>query len=206
MKPFPTPGLISGSHGDYRWLMDRRRYIGHLVRLCPESFVGRYLCVTAIDSGPPFLNDSQRRAGWEIRSGIAYSQKVSDAYELFYQRDGPDRAGFDEWYLFDKPQDLGTLCDGNPFAEENKPRSGQVIRFVGFDFSLDDADPFIANLFWEQVDRIRPEVYVCDGERHLTFVSRKEALFDIVDRRLRRDNVERIKKGDRRRGFMADLE
>src|SRR4051812_40843887 len=95
-------GGMSGSHGDYRWLMDRRRYTGHLVRLCPDIFLGRYLCVTAIDSGPPFLTDHQREATWQIRAGIAYSPRISTEKELFYQRDGSDRAGFDEWYLFER--------------------------------------------------------------------------------------------------------
>jgi hypothetical protein len=53
---------------------------------------------------------------------------------------------------------------------------------------------------------MQPDAYIGDGETHLTFVSRNKALFDSVYRRLSRDNVERIKNRDRRRGFMADLE
>jgi len=61
-------------------------------------------------------------------------------------------------------------------------------------------------MFWRQMEWMQPDAYIGDGDSHLTFVSRNEALFDSVDRRLSRDNVERIKKGDRRRGSMADFE
>jgi len=206
MKDPLYPGGMSGCRGDYQWLMDDRRYTGHLVRLCPDIFIGRCLCVTAIDSGAPFLKDYQREAGWEIRAGIAYSPRISAEKELFYQRDGSDRAGFDEWYLFERDSvDLGTFFEGNPYGGEHGP--GQVVKFVGFPhFTLDRAEPTTTEMFWQQVEWMQPDAYIGDGETHLTFVSRNEALFDSVYRRLSRDNVERIKMGDRRRGFMADLE
>src|SRR4051794_39788582 len=63
----------------------------------PDIFIGRCLRVTAIDSGPPFLKDYQREAGWEIRAGIAYSPRISTEKELFYQHDGSRRREF--WLL-----------------------------------------------------------------------------------------------------------
>ena len=103
------------------------------MKLCPDTFVGRYLAVTSIDSGSPWLTDSQREAGWELRSGMAYSQRISSVNELFYQNDGNDCPGYDEWYMFNKPPtDLSEVLSGNPFEEDNKPRPGRLLVFVNW--------------------------------------------------------------------------
>ncbi len=187
---YPGGTVFSGAHGPYHWLTSTERYIGHLVELCPDVIVGRYLAVTAIDGGSPWLTDAQREAGWELRSGIAYSQRISAAAELFYQRDGDDRPGYDEWYLFDEPPThLGEVLKGNPFEEDNKPRPGRLLVFVnwvGF-FVLHDPHPSvqtITGMFWRQLEWVQPDIYVSDGKESLTFVCRHEALFNSVHQRL----------------------
>ena len=70
---------------------------------------------------------------WELRSGMAYSQRILSVEELFYQRDGNDCPGYDEWYVFDAtPNDLGETLHGNPFEDGNKPRPGRLLVFVGW--------------------------------------------------------------------------
>jgi len=188
-EDFAGATIYTGSRGEYHWLTSTEQYMGAVVQLCPDVAVGRYLAVTSIDGGSPWLTEAQRAAGWQLRSGMAYSQRVSTAEELFYQRDGNDCPGYDEWYLFDTPpQHLGEILAGNPFIENNKPRSGRVLVFVGWGaFVLHDTDPAsqtINEMFWQQLDWIRPDVYVSDSRENLTFVSKHLHLFERVHERL----------------------
>lgn len=141
------------------------------------------MAVTAIDGGSPWLSDAQRAAGWQLRRGMAYSRRVCGIEELFYQRDGNDCPGYDEWYLFDTPpRDLGEILAGNPFLEDNKPRPGRLLIFVGWAaFVLHDTDPAVQpinEMFWQQLDWIRPDVYISDGRDNLTFVCKHLRLFE----------------------------
>jgi len=181
--------IYTGARGDYRWLTSTEQYMGALVQHCPEVLLRRYLVVTAVDSGTPWLTDRQRAGGWELRSGMAYSREISSIDELFYQRDGDDVPGYDEWYFFSTPPShLGEIFNGNPFVPENKPRPGKLIVFVGWAaFVLHEttgADT-INEMFWQQLDWVRPDFYVSDGRDNLTFVSKHEEVFDLVYERLR---------------------
>ncbi|HTR36038.1 MAG TPA: hypothetical protein VMH80_09065 [Bryobacteraceae bacterium] len=180
--------IKTGSHEPYLWLTSAEQYISTLVQLCPEVAIGRYLAVTSIDSGTPWLTDQQASAGWQRRSGLVYSPRLATTDELFYQRDGLDCPGYDEWYLFDNgAPDLGERITENPFEEAHAPRPGRLMVFVGYPaFVLHDPDEqTLANMFWRQLEWVRPESYVADGRDHLTFVSRNAALFDTVYERLK---------------------
>jgi hypothetical protein len=176
--------IYTGTRGDYHWLTSTQHYMGDFVRLCSDAVLGRYLAITAIDSGSPWLTKTQRLVGWQLRSGIAYSQRVSSVEELFYQRDGNDCPGYDEWYVFDTPpQHLGEVLCGNPFVEGNTPQPGRLLVMVGWaDFMLHSDDPAqtINEMFWRQLDWIRPKVYVSDGRDNLTCVCRDLALFESI--------------------------
>ena len=182
--------ILTGSHPPYRWLTSTEQYIGTLVRLCPEIMIGRQLAVTSIDSGEPWLTDLQEAAGWRRRGGIVYSPRLETTDELFYQFDGLDVPGYDEWYLFDGAVTaFGERMTGNPFEPEQAPRPGRVMVFVNFPgFTIQGRDPdfqLLAGMFWKQLEWIEPESYVADGRDHLTFVTRNEALFESVYERLR---------------------
>jgi len=187
----PDGNIFSGTRGQYHWLTSTEQYMGHLVQLCPDVLLGRYVIVTSIDGGSPWLNDAQRAAGWELRSGMAYSRRISSVEELFYQRDGNDCPGYDEWYVFDATlNDLGEILNGNPFEDGNKPRPGRLLVFVGYTgFVLHDPDLLehsITEMFWSQLDWIQPDVYISDGRDNLTFVCKQEDLFKSVHQRLSR--------------------
>ena len=108
-------GLQTGSHPPYRWLTSEEHCIDAIVELCPEVFLDRHLAVTSIDSGLPWLTDRQRLAKWECRSGVVYSPRLTGTEELFFQCDGRDGPGYDEWYVFEgQPVDLGEIIEGNP--------------------------------------------------------------------------------------------
>ena len=185
------PSIKIGEHPPYRWLTSTEQYIGTLVRLCPEVLLGRHLAVTSIDSGVPELTDGQAAAHWTARSAVIYSPRLTTLENLFYQRDGPEVPGYDEWYLSDVGQpDLGQpfARDENPFEPADESRAGRLMVFVNtFVFAIHDPDPItqsVVDMFWRQLERISPESYIADGRDHLTFVSRNNVLFDAVHARL----------------------
>lgn len=181
--------LRTGSRLGYRCLTSTEHYMGDFVRLCPEALLGRYLAVVKTDSGSPWLTDQQRTAGWQVRSRIVRSPRLVSTAELFYQRDGADGPGYDEWYLFGSEDvDMGEIQEGNPFLEENAPRPGLLMTFVGYlGFSILDPDPTwecFTTMFWDQLAWLQPESYISDGSECLTFVTRDEALFESVHQKL----------------------
>jgi hypothetical protein len=92
-----------------------------------------------------------------------------------------DCYGFDEWFIFDEhPAVLGTLSDANPFTTEIA--HGSVFAFINLGgFSLSDPGMrAVADLFWRQVDWIKPHSYLGDGENHLIYATQDEDLFAAV--------------------------
>jgi len=161
--------------------------MGTFVRLCPEVVLGRHLAVTSIDSGVPWLTENQTVANWQSRSGIVYSPSLTSTDDVFYQRDGLDCPGFDEWYVFDHGDlDLGEVVKGNPFEPANAPRPGHLLVVVNYpSFVLHNpTERKLAEMFWKQLEWIEPESYISDGQDYLTFVTRNTALFDSVYERL----------------------
>jgi hypothetical protein len=162
----------TGSRGQYQWLTSDEHDLASLLATCPQAVLDKYVAVTSYDSGSLTLNDEEVAAGWESRKGIAYSPKIESVVKL-----RPD--GFDEWYVFDSPTDLGQLFKGNVF--EKPLRAGIVAAFVNFGgFSL--SNPVVQgllDLFWPQLESIGPESLIADGA-FLNFVSRDKALFAAV--------------------------
>ena len=94
---------------------------------------------------------------------------------------GGECEGFNEWYVFDSPSDLGALWHGNVFEAPLAP--GQVCTFVNFAAGFALYNPEMADLvslFWKQLDWIQPESYIADGDMLLTFASRNEDIFIAV--------------------------
>jgi len=163
--------LTSGAQAGYEWLVSDEEF--DLLQLCPELVVGKYLAITSIDSGSLVPDEEHMAAGWQNRRNIAYSPKIQRVAEI-------PCAGWDEWYIFDKPvDDLGTS-----HLEENifeVPREqGHVSVFVNYGFALHPPErAHLASLFWPQIERIRPESYIADND-YLTFVSANRTLFARV--------------------------
>jgi len=168
--------LTTGSQGAYVWLTSAQHDLGGLLKQCPQVLLGKYIAVTSLDSGPLTLTDEERTAGWQTRNEIAYSPKIQSAKQLPYG----ECAGFDEWYVFESPFDLGRLRHGNIF--EAPLTQGQVSTFVNFlDFALHNPEVGeLVQLFWKQLDWIQPQSYIADGNAFLTFVTRDKELFATV--------------------------
>ena len=169
----------TGSHGVYQWLTTGQHDLGTLLRLCPQALLGKYLAVTSFDSGPLILNQDEVSAGWQTRDGIAYSPKIHAVENLVYGECG----GFDEWYVFDSPAELGRVLEGNIFV--TAPQAGQVAVFVNYGgFGLHTpVMKGLVDLFWPQLEQISPESYIADGDL-LNFVTRDKDLFMAVRKAL----------------------
>jgi hypothetical protein len=148
------------------------------MRRCPQTVLDKYLAITCIDGGALEVTDVEKVDGWETRHGVAYSPRLDSVAGLPHEdRHGLCCEGFDEWYVFDRPTDLGVLSRGNIFEAPFQP--GRVEVFVGFlGFALHEPKMRdITDLFWKQMEWIQPESFIADGYPFLTFVTRNKDLY-----------------------------
>jgi hypothetical protein len=128
---------FEGSHGPYRWFVTRHDDLPSLLESCPYSLAGKYVAVTSLDSGPMSLSEEERALGWHSRNEIAYSPQITLSEERRLNGISVGQCGgYDEWYVFDSPQDLGTICggelrDSNVF--ESDLSAGRIWVFVNYD-------------------------------------------------------------------------
>ena len=174
----------TGTHGHYRWLTTDEDDLDTLLRECPQVFGGRYIVITSLDSGSYFPTDEEKAEGWEMRNGITYTPRIEATGKKL------PTGGFDEWYVFNSPIDLGQLRRDNPFEATLTP--GQVWAFVNYGgFALHDHHvDSLLSAFWKQFDWIEPEFYVADGYDFLTFASRNEEVFAAVRQALQNPHPE----------------
>ena len=160
--------LTVGSEDHYEWLVTDEQF--DLLELCPQVVISKYVAITSIDSGALVPTDKETASGWQSRGNIAYSPKIQNVAEL-------PRAGWDEWYIFDNLTDLGTSHLGENVFETPKEQ-GHVNVFVNYGLALHRPEmKDLAILFWQQIERIRPESYMADCEY---FVSMNKTVFANV--------------------------
>lgn len=89
------------------------------------------------------------------------------------------REGWDEWYVFTAPTDLGVShLKANIF--DVPEGQGNVRVFVNYCFAPHLTEmSHLAILFWKQLKVIRPESYIADND-YLTFVTQNHSLFAVV--------------------------
>ncbi len=143
-----------------------------LLQLCPEVVLGKYVAITSIDSGPLVPTEKEIAAGWQTRGGIGYSLRIASAEDV-------PRAGWDEWYIFKNLTDLGTsYLKKNSF--EIPQEAGSLVVFVNYCFTPHQPEmEDLASVFWQQLERLRPETYVADND-YLSFVTMDQELFAKV--------------------------
>jgi hypothetical protein len=164
--------LKTGSRGAYLWLTASHGRLDSVLVACPQAVLYKYLAITSLDSGSVKLNEEEKQLGWENRNGIAYSPKIQSIEKLPHE-------SYDEWYVFKASTDIGELQQRNAF--EGPLQQGNLAIFVNFGgFSLQDpVMQDLADLFWRQLEAIRPESYIADGD-FLNFVTCNRELFEIV--------------------------
>ena len=175
-----APHLNVGSHGAYRWLTSDQENMNALLRLRPEIVMGKYAAITTYDSGVLRLTDTDRRAGWQSRNGIAHGPRIRTAADL------PECARFEpaelyqEWYIFEAPADLGALSQED--VRVSPPEPGHIVTFVNYSHWVlhDPQTQDLTDLFWKQLEALQPESYFGEGEDYLTFITRNPGFFDGV--------------------------
>jgi hypothetical protein len=177
--------LHTGSQGNYHWLTSEDHELAALLHLCPETVLGKYLAITAIDSAALQVTEEEKADGWETRKDIAYSSRINSTAGLPHEKRHGWCVGFDEWYVFDNPVDLGERSKrGNIFEATFEPGRVEIfVGFLGFDFHT-PVMKAITDLFWKQMAWIQPESYIADGDKCLRFVSRNQDLFGAVHKAL----------------------
>ncbi len=172
--------MTTGTHGAYQWL-EVDHDLGEFISLCPSAIVGKYLVITAVDSGSFVPSEQDVAGGWTAASGIAYSPRMESTAILPLNCCCRECGGYDEWYIFERrPPSLGSVCHANVFTSEI--RSGNVFQFINFmGLRFSDARMnAISDLFWRQIDWIQPESYLADGEGCLLFATRNSQIFGAI--------------------------
>lgn len=159
-----------GSEGDYAWLVATCS-LDDLLSVCPETVIGKFVAVTAFDSGPLLPTQEERANGWDSKWGIAYSPKISDPKAV------PHDNCYDEWYVFDQRTEIGRIAEQSSNIFETWQSEDTVFQFVNYHLGLhlEEMKP-LSDLFWMQIRRIKPEVYLADCESFVTMVSRSKEL------------------------------
>jgi hypothetical protein len=172
--------MTTGTHGAYEWL-EIDHDLGEFMSLCPSAIVGKYLAITAVDSGSFAPSEQDLADGWNANGGVAYSPPIESIAILPSNCCCRGCCGYDEWYVFERqPPSLGSVCHANVFTSEiGCGNVFQFINFMGLRFS-DAQMKAISDLFWRQIDWIQPESYVGDGEDCLLFATRNSQLFGAV--------------------------
>lgn len=172
MADYQSFPVTIGTHGDYEWLVADYG-LDDLLRLSPEIVLGKYVAITSIDSGSLNPTEEERAAGWESRGGIAYSPKIAVIETLPHE-------GWDEWWVFDHLVDLGELASHDTNVFESPITPGTVHAFVNFNFAPHLTDDVLTDIFWQQLDWIRPQSYIAENDACLTVMSTDKHLFNAA--------------------------
>lgn len=172
--------LWVGSEGGYEWLVAKRS-LGDLLSVCPEIVIGKFVAVTAFDSGPVVPTEEERVSGWNSQFGIAYSPKIADVNAIPYDN------CYDEWYIFDEPTEIGRAAEQGSNIFEAWQSEETVFQFVNYHLGLHlERHRELADLFWIQIRRIGPDVYLADCQDWMTMVSKSKELFAAVRKGIER--------------------
>ena len=179
MERMPSDPIV-GSHHAYRWLMTNRENMNEFLRQCPGLVLGKYVAITTYDSGVLRLSERDATVGWESRNGIAYSRQIGALSDLPEIAQLEPAELYQEWYVFRAATKLGGFALENAFVT---PPPGLIVTFVNYSkgFALHDPEvQVMTDLFWKQVEELKPESYMGEGEDYTTFVTDNAALFDAV--------------------------
>jgi hypothetical protein len=149
--------MQTGTQGRYKWL-EADLDLCEFLSVCPAAILGRHIAITAVDSGSFCPSEEDRAVGWTATGGIAYSPRIESISKLPSQCCCRDCGPFDEWYIFrTQPTPFGAICRANVFETAIAPPN--VFQFINFGaFRLSDPQmKAITDLFWQQIEWVRPE-------------------------------------------------
>jgi hypothetical protein len=173
--------VFSRAPSGYSWLVTSDS-LGDFLRSCPEVVIGKYVAVTASDSGPLYLTCKQMEAGWISVAGIAYSPKIKSVDDL------PScDCCFDDWFIFSKPARIGKRVPQETNIFQQPLTHGEVVPFVNHFLCLQSpGQETLSDMFWQQLTWIQPLSYLANNQDSLTFVSADPALVEKLRRVLAR--------------------
>jgi hypothetical protein len=171
----------TGNHNGYQWLEAEQADLETFIQRCSTAFVGKYIAVTAVDSGPLLPREADLLAGWSSNGTVAFSPCIASPSNLSVINDhGNCSYAYNEIYSFEAPPILGQIFRGNPFEAKICPENLIVfVNFLGFRFSAPDQTA-ITDMFWAQVGWMQPQCYIADHPDCLLFATNNADLFRSV--------------------------
>lgn len=187
MSRIEPKAIHFGSSGHFRWVVSDN-CLDDILQVCPDVVVGKYVAVTAFDSGPVRnLTEKEREAGWELRNDIAYSPRIRSTDQLFYD----SCCCYNEWYIFNSPADLGRRVPQGFNVFQTPLSQGEIEALVNYQLGLHLPEmEAVAKIFWEQMNRTNPYVYLADCQEWLTIVSSDRILIERCHQALETLNAE----------------
>jgi hypothetical protein len=161
--------FLSGKHDGYFWCESTSACLTDFLESFQDYFDGRWIAVTAFDSGPLKVSEDQRTRGWRSRGRVVLIPPSSGL---------PPVDGWDEWYLFADAPALEQFKEIEVFVNYSE------FGFTPFPtkFRTRQSDAGIAAMhrcFWSQIGRLDPETFVADGDR-LVVVTKDHNVFEQV--------------------------
>jgi len=149
--------MTSGRHNDYYWIQWEGAFLDTLLRRIPQIVLGRYLINTSYDSGSLTLSDDERQRGWRSVGALTYSPRISDVLTIPHDQ-------FDEWLVFSQPAEVQSW----------KP----LVNYCGLSLTDKNYEGLQEEL-WEQIESVRPESYLAEGDR-LIFITSSRELHELA--------------------------
>jgi hypothetical protein len=149
--------MTSGRHNDYYRIQWESAFLDTLLRRVPAIVLGRYLINTSYDSGSLTLSDDERRQGWRSVGALTYSPRITDVLTVPHDQ-------FDEWLVFPQPKEVRSW----------KP----LVDYCGLSLT-DQHYESLQEELWSQVEAIRPESYLAEGDR-LIFITHSQHLHELA--------------------------
>jgi hypothetical protein len=153
--------MVTGTRGAYQWIVWESQFLSDLAAAVPDIVRGKYVAITAFDSGRFLPTREMTGQGWSYHLGVAYSPPVEHRIDLPYDQ-------YDEWYVFRSPARIG-------YPEV-------FVNYGGFRLDRPEAEVerrAMAERFWRQLETLQPESYLAEGD-FLIFVTRNPVLFGEV--------------------------
>jgi hypothetical protein len=168
--------LFSGQHGDYYWMTwtEPYNFMYQLLAFHPEIVTGKYLAITALDSGPHRPNPDEMEQGWSFLDKVAYSPAIKTIDQIPVHE-------WEEMYIFALPAQINPgdvfvnygvflVSADNALLDVVEPHWDRYYQ----NLKIENAEPF-----WDEIERLRPESYLAEGD-FLHFVTRNTALYQQV--------------------------
>jgi hypothetical protein len=170
-----------GKKAGYYWLEEitpTQEWLSleNLLEVCPEFVLGKYLVITAWDSGPLKLRDEDYQKGWLKHDRLAINSAVQSVNDIPYM-------GYDEWYIFSETplwepfkvfvnDWYFSLREPEGFASDGDSSEAIIGR-------RDEVERMreLQELFWLQLELKRAETYISAGHRFI-LATREKKLYE----------------------------